>query len=69
LGRLGEGPVLVLSRSRPAAVLVEPDAFGAILERLELLEDIVDGRAALAGYLKDRRVAVDAEKVFKKLGL
>ncbi len=69
LGKLDDGPVVVLSRSRPAAVLVEPEVFDAILERLEMLEDLLDGREAVAKYLDDASVAVDADEVFARLGL
>lgn len=69
LSKLDDGPVVVMSRSRPAAVLVEPEAFDAILERLEMLEDLIDGRHAVAKYLEDDSVAVDADEVFARLGL
>jgi prevent-host-death family protein len=65
---LEDGPVLVLSHSRPVAVLVEPELFDAIMEKIDLLEDILDGRRAMAEYLEDREVAVDAEEVFDRLG-
>lgn len=65
---LDDGPLLVLSRSRPAAVLVEPEMFDAIIEKCELLEDLVDGRRAISEYIEDRSIAVDAEKVFERLG-
>ncbi len=65
---LDDGPLLVLSRSRPAAVLVEPKMFDAIVEKCELLEDLVDGRRAISEYLEDRSIAVDAEEVFQRLG-
>jgi len=68
LERLGEGPVLVLSHSRPAAVLLEPEMFDALVERIELLEDLLDGRRAIAEYDEDKHVAVDAEEVFERLG-
>ena len=57
-----------MSRSRPAAVLVDPEMFDTLLKECELLEDLLDGRAAVADYLKDRKSAVDAEEVFKRLG-
>jgi prevent-host-death family protein len=65
---LEEGPVLVLSHSRPVAVLVEPDIFDAIMEKIELLEDLLDGRRAMGEYLEDRQVGIDAEEVFDRLG-
>ena len=65
---LDDGPLLVLSRSRPAAVLVEPAMFDAIVAKCELLEDLVDGRRAISEYLEDRSIAVDAEEVFQRLG-
>ena len=69
LSRLGEGPILVLSRSRPAAVLVEPELFAGLLDRIELLEDIVDGRRAVADFLADPKAAIDADEVLPRLGL
>ena len=65
---LEEGPIIVLSHSRPAAVLLEPDMFDAIMEKCELLEDILDGRRALNEYMKKPGVAVDAEEAFERLG-
>lgn len=65
---LDEGPLLVLSRSRPVAVLVEPEMFDDIIDRFELLEDLVDGRRAVSEYIEDKSIAVDAEGVFERLG-
>ena len=65
---LDEGPLLVLSRSRPAAVMVEPEMFEAIIDKCELLEDLVDGRRAVSEYIEDNSIAVDAEEVFERLG-
>ena len=69
LRQLEDGPVVVLSRSRPAAVLVEPQVFDGLLERIELLEDLLDGRRALAEFRDNPESAVDAEDVFARLGL
>ncbi len=69
ISRLEEGPVVVLSRSRPAAVLVKPEVFDAMLERLDLLEDLLDGRRAMAQYLAEPTSVVDAEEVFARLGV
>jgi len=68
ISKLSDGPVMIMSRSRPAAVLVDPEMFDTLLKECELLEDILDGRAAVAEYLKDSKSAVDAEEVFKRLG-
>ena len=65
---LDEGPVMVLSRSRPAAVLIEPEMYDALLKKCELLEDLLDGRRFLAEYMEDRSSGVDAEEVFTRLG-
>lgn len=64
-----EGPIVVLSRSRPAAVLLDPEVYQALIENAELLEDILDGRAALQHYAAHPDAAVDAEEVFSRLGL
>ena len=59
---------MIMSRSRPAAVLVEPEMFDTLMKECELLEDILDGRHAIADYLEDNKAALDAEQVFKRLG-
>ncbi len=68
LESLQEGPLLVLSHSRPAAVMIEPELFDSLVERVELLEDLLDGRRAIAEYLEDPGAALDAEEVFERLG-
>jgi len=68
INALHEGPVMIMSRSRPAAVLVEPEMFDTIMKECELLEDILDGRRAVADYIEDDKSALDAEEVFKRLG-
>ncbi len=42
--------------------------FDAILEKCELLEDLLDGRRAIDEFTIDPSVAVDAEDVFERLG-
>ena len=68
INKLGDGPVMIMSRSRPAAVLIEPEMFDTLMKECELLEDILDGRRAIAEYLEDRESAVEAEDVFERLG-
>jgi len=69
LKNLEDGPVIVMSRSRQSAVLVEPEAFELLLERCEDFEDLVEGRRAVSEYLNDKSIAVDSEEVFERLGL
>ena len=68
ISNLEEGPLLVLSHSKPKAILIEPELFDNLIERVELLEDILDGRQVLTEYLKDPDVAIDAEEVFERIG-
>jgi prevent-host-death family protein len=68
LQSLEDGPLLVLSHSKPAAVIIEPELFENLLERVEYLEDLLDGRQAITEYLEDPSVAVDAEEVFDRIG-
>jgi len=68
LRSLKDGPLLVLSHSRPAAVLVEPEMFDLLLEKAEWLEDLLDGHRAVQEYHKDPRIAVEAEEIFERLG-
>ena len=68
INQLSEGPVIVMSRSRPAAVLIEPEMFDTIMQECELLEDILDGRRAVADYLESSESVVDADEVFDRLG-
>jgi len=68
LKELDKGPVLFLSHSRPKAVLIDPEMFDALVEKIELLEDLVDGRRAIAEYRADPDLALDAEDIFERLG-
>jgi prevent-host-death family protein len=67
LEQLDKGPLVVLSHSRPAAVLLDPDAFDRLMEQAEMLEDLLDGQRAIAEYLRQPSSAVDAEEVFDRL--
>jgi len=69
IGKLKEGPIVVMSRSQPAAILLDPHVFDALIENAETLEDILDGRIALSQYSAHPEAAVDAEEVFARLGL
>ncbi len=51
LSNLGEGPLVVLSHSKPKAILIDPELFDNLVERVELLEDLLDGRQAVTEYL------------------
>lgn len=68
LKQAGEGPVIVMSRSKPAAVLIDPGTYESLVENTETLADIVEGGLALAKYVENPKVAVDAEEVFTRLG-
>ncbi len=68
LEQLSEGPLVVLSHSRPAAVLLDPEMFDGLMEKVELLEDLLDGQRAIAEYVRKPGSAVDAEEVFGRLG-
>jgi len=67
--KVEEGPIVVLSRSQPAAILLDPEVYEALIENAETLEDILDGRVALEHYAAHPEAAVDAEEVFSRLGL
>lgn len=68
LKQAGREPVVVMSGSRPAAVLVDPETFEALIENTKTLADIAEGRLALAKYLEDPSRAKEAEEVFARLG-
>ena len=67
LSSLQDGPLLVLSHSKPTAMLIEPELFENLMERVELLEDLLDGRQAIAEYLENPDIAIDAETVFEQI--
>lgn len=69
LEQVEDGPIIVLSRSQPTAVLLDPGVYEALIESAETLEDILDGRVALEQYTTHPEAAVDAEEVFSRLGL
>ncbi len=67
ISKLEDGPLLVLSHSKPKAMLIEPELFDNLIERVELLEDLLDGRQVIAEYLEDPEVAINAEEVFERI--
>ena len=67
IASLSEGPVMIFSHSKPAAVLVEPEFFENLIQRVELIEDVLDGRKVLAEYAEDSSAFLDAEDVFARL--
>ena len=68
IANLEDGPLLVLSHSKPKAMLIEPELFENLIERVELLEDLLDGRQAIAEYIESPDIALDAEEVFERIG-
>ena len=64
---LKNGPLLVLSHSKSKAVLIEPEFFSDLLERVEFLEDLLDGQQAIDEYIKNPDIALDADEVFKRI--
>ncbi len=69
IDNLSDGPLQVISRSKPVAMILDPDLFENLIERIELIEDILDGHQAVGEYIEDPNAAVDAEEVFGRLGL
>lgn len=69
LEELESGPLMVIQRSRPAGYLVGTEEFETLIEKLEDLEDIVEGMQAVQEVLQDPDIAIDAEKVFGELGI
>ena len=61
-------PLLVLQRGQQAAYVVAPEMFDAMIDRIEFLEDILDGEAALA-EIEAGAETIDLKTVKKKLGL
>lgn len=68
LNNLEDGPIFIYSHNRPKAVLVYPELFNTLVEKVELLEDLVDGRRAVEDFQKHPDSAVDADDVFTRLG-
>jgi PHD/YefM family antitoxin component YafN of YafNO toxin-antitoxin module len=68
LAELEEGPLLILSKDKPAAILIEPGMFETLIQRVELLEDLISGRQAIADYTDDPDISFNAAEVFKKIG-
>jgi len=68
IANLEDGPLLVLSHSKPKAMLIEPELFDNLIERVELLEDLLDGRQAITEYIQNPDIALDAGEVFERIG-
>ncbi|MCW5875847.1 MAG: type II toxin-antitoxin system Phd/YefM family antitoxin [Anaerolineales bacterium] len=63
------GPVRIMRHSETAAYLVSAAEFEGLVEKLEDLLDIVEATQALKEFAENPDLAVDAEEVYKKLGL
>ena len=59
--------MIIMSRSRPAAILVDYNAFDTLLDTIELLKDIADGRRIISEYFDNKETMIDAEKAFTRL--
>ncbi|MCB0132035.1 MAG: type II toxin-antitoxin system Phd/YefM family antitoxin [Caldilineaceae bacterium] len=44
LSKMAKGPVVLMARSRPKAVIVDPEEWNAIAQRLKMLETINEAR-------------------------
>lgn len=66
---LESGPLMLIQRSRPAGYLVEAQQFEDLINRIEDLEDLVEGMVTLQEILADPDSLVDAEEVFEELGI
>ena len=64
-----EGPLRVMKHSETAAYLVDAKQFEDLVDRLEDLLDIVEGMQALKEMQENPDSVVEAEEVFKELGL
>jgi prevent-host-death family protein len=61
------GPVMIVRHSKPAAYLISPAIFEALLELVEDAEDRRDMQMAVRDYRQGQ--AVPAKEVFKRLGV
>lgn len=66
---LESGPLMLIQRSRPAGYLVEAQQFEDLINRIEDLEDLVEGMATVEDILANPDKLVDAEAVFGELGI
>jgi len=64
-----EGPLRVMKHSETAAYLVNAKQFEELVEKLEDLLDIVEATKILEEVSRDPSMLVDAEEVFKELGI
>ena len=65
---LSKGPVVLASRSRPAAVLVSVQDWDALISELEALRDIVDVQAADLALGDDEPEDFDLEELRQMTG-
>ena len=62
-------PLLLLNRGQQAAYVVSPQVFDALIERIEFLEDLVDGMTALEEIRKDPSIMMDEKEFLSGLDL
>ena len=65
IGRLTDGPIVLTQRGKAAAILVDPSLWNRLLERLEDLDDAVEGLKALAEYNADPSSARPLEEILQ----
>lgn len=58
---------MVIQRGRPAGYLVAVEEFEALVERVEELEDLVDGMQTVQQRMQNPDLALAAEEVLGKL--
>jgi prevent-host-death family protein len=63
LKELDEGSVMVLSHGTPVGVLVEPDRYYALLDKCEMLEDLLKALRPIARTIEERSDTGDIKAV------
>jgi prevent-host-death family protein len=64
-----EGPLRVMKHGETAAYLVNAREFEELIDKLEDLLDIIEATKILEEVAKDPSMLIDAEEVFKELGI
>jgi prevent-host-death family protein len=60
---LDEGPVTVLSHGKPVAILVEPEMHYALLDKCDMLDDLLKALRPIARTIEERSDTGDIKAV------
>ena len=67
IDNISSGPILILSRDKPKAILVDPEFYASLVDRIEYYNDIFYGRLDRSEYFNELDSVSDIEELCHRL--